>query len=76
MQREEFKIGTVREEKFSTIWADAGNSVLDSFRRKKSLLTGKCGSCEYKEVCGGGCRIRAYAHSGEMWADDPRCPFT
>ncbi len=75
MQREEFRIGNIREEKFSQIWSGAGNPVLEKFRRKKSLLTGKCGSCEYKEVCGGGCRIRAYAHSGEMWADDPLCPY-
>jgi Fe-coproporphyrin III synthase len=75
MQQETFRIGNVREQKFSTIWADAGNPVLASFRRKKDLLTGKCGSCEHKDVCGGGCRIRAWAHSGDLGADDPLCPY-
>lgn len=75
MQRKEFLIGNVREQNFSRIWSDASNPVLAAFRQKKSLLTGKCGSCEYKDICGGGCRIRAYAHYGDLWADDPLCPY-
>ena len=75
MQRKEFRIGNVREQNFSRIWSDAGNPVLAAFRQKKSLLTGKCGSCGYKDICGGGCRIRAYAHYGDLWADDPLCPY-
>ncbi len=75
MQREKFRIGNIREQKFSSIWSDANNPVLGKFRQKKSLLTGKCGSCEHKEICGGGCRIRAYAHYGDLWADDPLCPY-
>ncbi len=76
MQREEFRIGNVREQKFSRIWTNAENPVLRAFRQKKSLLTGKCGSCGYKDLCGGGCRIRAYAHYGDLWADDPLCPYS
>jgi Fe-coproporphyrin III synthase len=75
MQREEFRIGNVREQDFSRIWSDPNNPVLTAFRQKKRLLTGKCGSCGYKDICGGGCRIRAYAHYNDLWADDPLCPY-
>ena len=73
MQREEFNIGTIRERKFSELWTDVNNSLLTAFRNKASLLKGKCASCEYKELCGGGCRIRAYSQKGDLWAEDPLC---
>jgi radical SAM protein with 4Fe4S-binding SPASM domain len=74
-QLEEFKIGNIRERRFSALWNDAENPVLAAFREKKKFLKGKCGSCVYKELCGGGCRIRAYAEHGDIWAEDPLCPY-
>jgi Fe-coproporphyrin III synthase len=73
MQREEFCLGNVRKRKFSEIWTDSNNTLLSAFRKKTSLLKGKCASCVHKEVCGGGCRVRAYAQNGDLWADDPLC---
>ena len=75
VQREEFRIGNVRDQKFSTIWNDSENPVLNAFRRKKELLQGKCGTCEHKDLCGGGCRVRAYGNCGNIWAEDPFCPL-
>ena len=74
-QLEEFKIGNIRERKFSELWNDSENPVLAVFREKTKFLKGKCGSCVYKDLCGGGCRIRAYAQYGDIWAEDPLCPF-
>nr|QNO57796.1 PqqA peptide cyclase [Methanosarcinales archaeon ANME-1 ERB7] len=74
-QLEQFKIGNIRERKFSELWNDPENHVLAAFREKTKLLKGKCGSCQYKELCGGGCRIRAYAQDGDIWAEDPLCPL-
>jgi hypothetical protein len=37
-------------------------------------LGGKCGRCEYREVCGG-CRARAYALSGDPLASDESCVY-
>lgn len=34
-----------------------------------------CGSCRYGELCGGGCRARAYGRYGSVYARDPLCPF-
>jgi radical SAM protein with 4Fe4S-binding SPASM domain len=75
MQREEFRIGNIRERRFSEIWADAGNPILSAFRNKTSLVKGKCATCGSRDLCGGGCRVRAYEHSGDLWAEDPLCRF-
>ena len=69
----EFLIGNVREKSFSALWADSSHPVLDRFRNKPMLLTGKCGTCRHRELCGGGCRVRAYAASGDFYAEDPFC---
>ena len=74
-QLEEFKIGNIRERKFSELWNDAENPVLAAFREKTKFLKGKCSSCSQKDLCGGGCRIRAYAEEGDIWAEDPLCPI-
>ena len=42
--------------------------------RDPDALTGKCGRCEYRSVCGGS-RARAYAVTGDHMASDPSCPY-
>ena len=42
--------------------------------RDPSKLKGKCGRCEYRDVCGGS-RARAYAVTGDVLASDPSCPY-
>ncbi|WP_426446187.1 TIGR04053 family radical SAM/SPASM domain-containing protein [Paenibacillus sp. S-38] len=42
--------------------------------RDKSLLKGRCGVCEYKELCGGS-RARAYAVTGDYLESDPACMY-
>ena len=37
-------------------------------------LRGKCGSCEYRKLCGG-CRARAFALQGDYLAEDPSCAY-
>ena len=46
------------------------------FRRLRDTeaLKGKCGRCEFREVCGGS-RARAYALTGDPLASDPSCPY-
>lgn len=37
---------------------------------------GKCGSCRYRDVCGGGCRALAYGLTGDFNGHDPmRCVY-
>lgn len=42
--------------------------------RDPSALTGKCGACAFRDVCGGQ-RGRAYAVTGDPLASDPACAF-
>jgi radical SAM protein with 4Fe4S-binding SPASM domain len=37
-------------------------------------LSGKCGACPFKRVCGGS-RARAYAMTGDILASDPLCAY-
>jgi radical SAM protein len=40
--------------------------------RRVENLKGKCGVCEFREICGGS-RARAYAVTGDMSAEEPCC---
>lgn len=42
--------------------------------RKRELLKGKCGVCEYRDICGGS-RARAYAVTGDYMAAEPYCAY-
>ncbi len=61
--------GNIREKSFRDIWENSGLfRDLRDFKRYK----GKCGSCEYINVCGG-CRARAYSVNGDYMAEEPFC---
>jgi len=66
-------IGSIRTRKFSELWNDPDNPVLIRFRKKKELLKGRCASCSYVDLCGGGCRVRAFSQNGDFSDDDPFC---
>lgn len=38
------------------------------------MLEGKCGACEFKEICGGS-RARAYALTGNPYGEEPCCSY-
>ena len=63
-------LGNIKEQRFGHIWRSS--ELLLSLRNKEAYLTGKCGRCEYKDICGG-CRVRAEAVSQDIWAEDPTC---
>ncbi|MHB8491238.1 MAG: TIGR04053 family radical SAM/SPASM domain-containing protein [Solirubrobacteraceae bacterium] len=42
--------------------------------RDPANLKGRCGDCEFREVCGGS-RARAHAVTGDIFAEDPSCPY-
>lgn len=43
--------------------------------RNRDNLKGICHACSQRSMCGG-CRARALAHSGDLFAQDPLCPLT
>jgi radical SAM protein with 4Fe4S-binding SPASM domain len=63
--------GNVREQPLTQIYRD---SPLFVDLRTPSKFSGKCGWCEYNEVCGGS-RSRAYALTGDPLASDPWCAY-
>ncbi len=70
-----YTLGNIREKRFSEIWSNPDEPLLNKLHNMKDHLQGKCGSCKHKELCGG-CRIRAEAVSRNVWAEDPACYLT
>ena len=62
--------GNVRQTPLNEIWYKS--ELFQSLRDRERLTGEKCSSCRLKYICGG-CRGRAYAHSGDYLGDDPRC---
>lgn len=61
--------GSVRERPFDEIWRSA--EVFERLRARE--YGGSCGTCDYREGCGG-CRARAaYYHDGDYLAQDDYC---
>ncbi len=63
--------GNIRETPLSEIYR---NAPIFKALRNTSRLEGKCGACEYKEICGGS-RARAYAVTGDPLAQEPCCIY-
>jgi AdoMet-dependent heme synthase len=61
--------GNVTEQPFGDIWR---NSEVFKKLRDPRQLSGKCGLCEYRRVCGG-CRARAYEATADFMAAEPLC---
>ena len=62
-------VGNIKKNSFTDIWK---NSPLFKKLRNRDNLEGYCGSCDNKYACGG-CRARAYAATGNIFAEDPLC---
>ena len=63
--------GDITRESFADIWNHS--DILLSLRNFKGLK-GKCGKCEFKNVCGG-CRARAFEATGDFLAEEPLCSY-
>jgi radical SAM protein with 4Fe4S-binding SPASM domain len=61
--------GNIREQSFKDIWEQ---SKLFQDLRNFKAYKGRCGACEYVNVCGG-CRARAYAVTGDYMDEEPFC---
>jgi radical SAM protein len=63
--------GNIRQTPLAEIYRNA--SIFKALR-DTGRLEGKCGACEYKEICGGS-RARAYALTGDPLAQEPCCIY-
>jgi AdoMet-dependent heme synthase len=62
--------GDLARSTFGEIWRES--PVFHTLRHGE--LGGKCGCCEYREVCGG-CRARAHAETGDLLGPDESCVY-
>ena len=65
------KAGNVKQKPLGEIYR---HSPLFVDLRNSDNLNGKCGRCEYRELCGGS-RARAWAMTGDVFGSDPLCAY-
>ena len=70
-----FRFGNIKKQSLQSIWDEMQESEFFAKVRDKSNLKGKCGVCEYKDICGG-CRTSALFLTGDILGPDPRCAYT
>lgn len=63
--------GNIRQNRLADVYRD---SPIFRDLREPNRLKGKCGACSYKVACGGS-RARAWAVSGDYFAEDPFCAY-
>lgn len=66
-------MGSIFDEEISEILASDTAQLLSQMDVKRIE---ECVHCEYVYLCGGGCRARAFAQTGDLAAKDPFCPMT
>jgi radical SAM protein len=65
------KAGNVKKESIVEIYR---SSELFTSLRDNRNLKGKCGICEFRELCGGS-RSRAWSLTGDIFESDPTCTY-
>ena len=63
-------VGNVREQSLVSLYR--ASPLLREIRQAR--FNGRCGKCEYADLCGGS-RARAYAASGDPLGEDPACAY-
>lgn len=63
--------GNVRRHNLTDVYRN--HTLFDSLRDAANLK-GKCGDCEFKQMCGGS-RARAWAVSGDMFSEEASCSY-
>jgi radical SAM protein with 4Fe4S-binding SPASM domain len=71
---EGYRMGNIRDKSMKEIWTEMQTSEFTRKLRDRRNLKGKCGICEYREICGG-CRTRAEIYTGDLFQSDPACAY-
>ena len=71
---EKLKLGNIKDKNLKEFWDELQTGELYLKLKDKSNLKGKCGLCEYREICGG-CRTRAEYYTGDLFQSDPACAY-
>lgn len=65
------KAGNVKQQPLGEIYR---SSELFTSLREPGNLKGKCGRCEFRDLCGGS-RARAWSMTGDVFESDPLCTY-
>jgi heme d1 biosynthesis radical SAM protein NirJ len=68
-----YNLGNVKERPFSEIWNDTSDPLMAGMKASPRPLKGRCRVCNYRDVCGGNTRVRAFQLTGDPWWEDPAC---
>ncbi|NUO87597.1 MAG: heme d1 biosynthesis radical SAM protein NirJ [Cupriavidus sp.] len=66
-------LGNVRQRPFGEIWADRADPLMAGLASAPRPLQGRCAGCAHRAICNGNTRVRAFALTGNPWAEDPGC---
>jgi radical SAM protein with 4Fe4S-binding SPASM domain len=69
-----YRIGNIKDKPIKQIWKEMQSSEFFNKVKDKANIKGKCGVCEYKDLCGG-CRSAALFYTGDIHGSDPRCAY-
>ncbi|MBF0593620.1 MAG: radical SAM protein [Candidatus Omnitrophica bacterium] len=68
--------GNVKQRKFGDIWMDTSHELMGKLKDRQPYLKGRCPTCKFLDICNGNLRVRAWAATNDVWADDPACYLT
>lgn len=69
-----YRLGNVKSKSLKEIWGEMQGSEFFNKVKDKANIKGKCGVCEYKDLCGG-CRSSALFYTGDILGSDQRCAY-
>jgi AdoMet-dependent heme synthase len=71
---EGYRLENIKDKGLKQTWDELQQNPFHLKLRDKTNLKGKCGVCEYREICGG-CRTRAEYYTGDLFESDPACAY-
>ncbi len=71
-----YPLGNVKDRPFSEIWQDTSDPLMAGLKASPRTIKGRCGDCQYFDICGGNTRVRAQQLTGDPWQEDPACYLT
>ena len=60
-----YSLGNVKQRSFSDIWRDTTDPLMAGLKASPRQLKGRCGGCNYFDICGGNTRVRAHQLTGD-----------
>ena len=68
-----YPLGNVKTRPFSEIWQDTSDPLMAGLKAHPRKIKGRCGECQYFDICGGNTRVRAQQLANDPWQEDPAC---